>query len=61
VKIFETTHTLEQIQEVVARMKCGKIDLEYAMSLKTKQQLLAYLHTKECPALRQLELKLAFT
>jgi hypothetical protein len=61
VKIFETKHTLEQIKEVVARMKCGKIDQEYAQSLKTKAQLLAYLHMKECPALRQLEIKMAFT
>jgi hypothetical protein len=56
--LFEKTHDLEQIREVALRMKCGKIDMEFVRSVKTKEQLVKYLKSRDCPALRHLEAKL---
>lgn len=56
--LFEKYHDLEQIREVALRMKCGKIDLDLVRKFKTKEQLVAYLKERDCPALRHLEAKL---
>jgi hypothetical protein len=56
--LFEKMHNLEEIREVALRMKCGKIDLELVKRFKTKEQLVAYLKSRDCPALRHLEAKL---
>lgn len=53
--LFERTHTLEQIREVALRMKCKRIDLDYVRQIKTKDQMIDYLHSKDCPALIHLE------
>ena len=56
--LFEKTHDLEQIRQVALRMKCGKLDMDIVRSMKTKEQLLEYLHSKDCPALIYLEASL---
>jgi hypothetical protein len=53
--LFERTHTLEQIREVALRMKCGKLDMDVIRAIKTKEQMIDYLHSKDCPALIHLE------
>ena len=53
--LFEKTHDLEQIRQIALRMKCGKLDMDIVRSMKTKEQLLEYLHSKDCPALIYLE------
>lgn len=58
VLLFEKYHDLEQIREVALRMKCGKLDLELVKRFKTKEQLVKYLKSRDCPALRHLEQKL---
>ncbi len=56
--LFEKTHDLEQIRQVALRMKCGKLDMDMVRSIKTKEQLLEYLHAKDCPALIYLEARM---
>jgi hypothetical protein len=53
--LFERTHTLEQIREVALRMKCGKLDMDMIRAIKTKEQMIQYLHSCKCPALIHLE------
>ena len=56
--LFEKTHSLEQIRTAALRMMCGKIDKDYVRRIKTKEQLLDYLHSCKCPALAYLEASL---
>jgi hypothetical protein len=55
--LFEKNATLEEIRNIALRMKCQKIDLEYVRDVKTKEQLVDYLHSRQCPALLHLEAK----
>jgi len=57
-KVFERTATLEEIRDAALRAQCGKLDREYVMAVKTKEQLLEYLKGRDCPALKYLEAKL---
>jgi hypothetical protein len=57
-KVFEHTATFEQIKDAALRTRCGKIDHEVVRSMTNKEQLLAYLQSRECPALKYLEAKL---
>ena len=56
--LFEKTATLEDIRSTALRMKCGKIDMEVVRACQTKEQLLDYLRSRNCPALKHLEAKL---
>jgi hypothetical protein len=56
--LFERFASLEQIRDVALRMKCGKLDLEVVRAMKTKEQLIEYLRSKDCPALLHLEAKM---
>ena len=56
--LFEKLASFEQIRDVALRMKCGKLDLDYVREIKTKEQLVAYLRSKDCPALLLLESKM---
>jgi hypothetical protein len=53
--LFEKTHTLDQIKEVALRMLCGKIDKELVKKFQVKEELIAYLRSRNCPALVHLE------
>jgi len=53
--LFEKTHTLDQIKEVALRMLCGKIDKELVKKFQVKEELIAYLRSRKCPALVHLE------
>jgi len=55
--LFEKIASLEQIREVALRMKCGKLDMDIVRVMKTKEQLVDYLRSKDCPALLYLESK----
>ena len=57
-KVFERTATFEEIKDAALRTKCGKIDYEKVRAMTNKEQLLAYLRARECPALKYLESKL---
>ena len=57
-KVFEHTATFEQIKDAALRTRCGKIDHEKVRAMTNKEQLLAYLKERECPALKYLESKL---
>lgn len=37
------------------RVQCGKVDLDKVKSFKVKEQLVDYLQSADCPALRHLE------
>jgi hypothetical protein len=52
---FEKSHSLEQIRSVALRTMCGKLDRELVMRFKIKEELVEYLHSKNCPALMYLE------
>jgi len=54
-KLFEKLYSFEEIQNIALRMKCGKIDLDFVRRIKTKDQLIEYLRSKDCPALLYLE------
>lgn len=53
--LFERTHTLDQIKEVAMRMLCGKIDKDLVQKFQVKEELIAYLRSRNCPALIHLE------
>jgi hypothetical protein len=53
--LFEKSHSLEEIREVAMRMNCGKIDKELVKRFQVKEELIAYLHSRKCPALVHLE------
>jgi hypothetical protein len=57
-KVFERIATFEEIKDAALRTRCGKIDHEVVRSMTNKEQLLAYLRARECPALKYLEAKL---
>ncbi len=56
--LFEKDSTLEEIRSAALRMRCGKIDLETVRACQTKEQLLDYLRSRNCPALKYLEAKM---
>jgi hypothetical protein len=56
--LFEKIASLEQIRDVALRMRCGKLDMDIVKAMKTKEQLVEYLRSKDCPALRHLEAKM---
>jgi hypothetical protein len=56
--LFEKVASLEQIRDVALRMKCGKLDMDVVKAIKTKEQMIAYLRSKDCPALLVLEAKM---
>lgn len=56
-KVYESKHGLEEIRTTALRMKCNKIDMELVKAFKTKEQLVEYLKSRDCPALKKLESK----
>ena len=55
VKKFETNNDIETIKTAVLAVNCRKIDRKRVEGYTDKEELLAYLRERECPALIQLE------
>jgi len=56
--LFEKKHTTKEIKKVVHDSKCPKIDHSHIDRIRRKEDLIEYLHSKECPELMKMETEL---